>query len=145
MSDIAPASPSGAATPPPIDWMQVDATVWDPGPNRYDLVSAQYLHLQAGPRRAMVDRVARAVAPGGSLLIVAHHPSDLQTTMPRPQSPDLFFTGDEIAAQLDPDDWDTVTNAARDRSATDPHGQVVTIHDTVVRAVRRPPVTAVDH
>jgi len=68
---------------------------------------------------------------------VAHHPSDLQTTVPRPNLPDLFFTGDELAAPLDPGSWEIVTNDARGREATDPDGRTVTVHDTVFRARRR--------
>ena len=121
-----------------IDWRREDLTVWDPGAARYDLVSVQYLHLPAEPRQALYGRLAAAVAPGGTLLIVGHHPSDLQTTMPRPPMPERYFTGDDIAGLLDPAGWEIVTNAAPGRSATDPEGRTVTIHDTVLRARRRP-------
>jgi SAM-dependent methyltransferase len=120
-----------------IDWRHADLTVWDPGVARYDLVSAQYMHLPAGPREALFRRLAASVAPGGTLLIVGHHPSDLQTTMPRPAMPERFYTGDDIAAFLDPGEWDVITNTAAQRSATDPEGRTVTIHDTVLRARRR--------
>lgn len=127
---------AGAEVAARIDWVHCDVTALAPGPERYDLVPAHYLHLLPAPRRAMVDRLAAAVAPGGTLLIVAHHPSDQETTMPRPNIPDLFFTGDEIASQLDADDWDIVTNAAAARPATDPEGRPATVHDTVLRARR---------
>ncbi len=120
-----------------ITWVQVDLTRWEPGADRYDLVSSQFLHLPSATRHALFDRLAAAVAPGGTLLIVGHHPSDLETTMPRPKEPDLFFTGDDIVAQLNSDDWDIVTNADMARNATDPDGQEVTIHDAVLRARRR--------
>jgi SAM-dependent methyltransferase len=121
-----------------IDWLHEDLRSWDPGPARYELVSAQYMHLPAEARRALFGRLARAVAPGGTLLIVGHHPSDLQTTMPRPPMPELFYTGDEIAAELEATGWAIITNAAPGRTATDPDGNSVTIHDTVLRAWRRP-------
>jgi hypothetical protein len=57
--------------------------------------------------------------------------------MPRPPVPDLFYTGDDIAAYLSPDSWEIVTNAAPGRPATDPEGRPVTRHDTVLRARRR--------
>jgi len=119
-----------------IVWLQRDLTDWRPPRDHYDLVSAQYMHLPPEPRQVLFNRLASAVAPGGTLLIVGHHPSDLQTAMPRPQMPELFFTGDDIARQLDPDQWDIVKNAAVPRSATDPDGRLVTIHDTVLRARR---------
>jgi SAM-dependent methyltransferase len=120
-----------------IGWIHADLTSQDPGPARYDLVSAQYMHLPSGPRRALFGRLAKAVAPGGTLLIVGHHPSDLQTTMPRPPMPELFYTGDDIAATLDSSDWAIITNASPGRTATDPDGNTVTIHDTVLQARRR--------
>ena len=120
-----------------IAWVHADLVKWDPGPDRYDLVSAQYLHLPSEPRRVLFDHLAVAVAPGGTLLVVGHHPSDLQTTMPRPREPDLFFTGDDIAGHLDPAEWDVVTNDAMARTTADPEGRPVTIHDAVLRAQRR--------
>ncbi|GII24685.1 class I SAM-dependent methyltransferase [Planosporangium mesophilum] len=120
-----------------IDWVQADLTGWAPPEERFDLVSAHYVHLSAS-REALFRRLAAAVAPGGTLLIVGHHPSDLQTTMPRPAVPELFFTAEQVAAGLDPDRWDIVVAEARARSATDPHGHEVAIHDAVLRARRRP-------
>jgi SAM-dependent methyltransferase len=131
------ASESGPDIAARIDWVHEDVTSWDPGPGRYDLVSAQYLHLPPGPRQAMLAHLEAAVAPGGTLLIVGHHPSDLQTTVPRPNLPDLLITADDMAAGLDPARWTVITNAAPGRTATDPDGNQVTIHDAVLRAVRR--------
>ncbi|MGH2346278.1 MAG: SAM-dependent methyltransferase [Chloroflexota bacterium] len=118
-----------------ITWLQADLTNWVPAAASYDLVSAQFLHLPREPRDALFRRLAAAVAPGGSLLIVGHHPSDLQI-IPRPLSPDRFFTAPDIAALLDPHGWDIVVSAARDRGAADPAGRPVIIHDAVLRARR---------
>jgi SAM-dependent methyltransferase len=120
-----------------IEWRHADLTSWDPGVGGFDLVSVQYLHPSAEVRPAVFGRLAAAVAPGGTLLIVGHHPSDLQTTVPRPPMPELFYTGDDIAALLRADDWQVVTNDAPGRVVTDPDGNPVTIHDTVFRASRR--------
>jgi SAM-dependent methyltransferase len=120
-----------------ISWRHHDLTSWVPPAGSFDLVSAQYMHLPLEPRQALFDRLAAAVAPGGTLLLVGHHPSDRETTIPRPQRDDLFFTGDDVVARLDPHRWEIVTNAAPGRSATDPEGRTVTVHDTVLRAVRR--------
>jgi hypothetical protein len=81
--------------------------------------------------------MARAVAPGGTLLVVAHHASDLRTTIGRPDLPELFFDPEEVVAALDPEAWDVPVAEARPRPATDPDGREITIRDTVVRAVRR--------
>jgi SAM-dependent methyltransferase len=118
-----------------IQWLRQDVLDWEPPHDHFDLVSAQYLQLPPEPRRGLFERLALSVAPGGTLLIVGHHPSDMETAMPRPQMPELFFTGDEVAAQLDPTRWDIVTNAAPGRIAHH-DGQAVAIRDAVLRATR---------
>jgi len=120
-----------------IDWLREDLTEWAPEQATYDLVSAQFMHLPKDRREAMFGRLAAAVAPGGCLLVVGHDPSDMQTTMPRPPMPDLFFTASEIAASLDPHGWEVFVCEARARQAADPDGHEVTIHDAVVQARRR--------
>jgi SAM-dependent methyltransferase len=133
------AAEAGAGIAEQISWLHEDIISWDPGPGRYDLVSAQYMHLPAELRRGLFDRLAEAVATGGVLLIVGHHPSDLQTTIPRPPMPELFFTADDVSAGLDPGDWAILTSAARGRTAHDPDGNAVTIHDAVLQARRLRP------
>jgi thioredoxin reductase/SAM-dependent methyltransferase len=133
------AAQAGGGIADRIQWQHADLINWDGPAARYDLVSAQYMHLPPGARDALFRQLAAAVAPGGTLLIAAHHPSDLQTTMPRPPMPDLFYTADDIAAYLSPDSWEIVTNAAPGRPASDPEGRPVTLHDTVLRARRREP------
>jgi hypothetical protein len=117
------------------DWVHADLIGWDPGA-RYDLVSSQYIHLPPRDRAALLRSLAGAVEPGGTLLVVGHHPSDLQTTMRRPRMPELFFTGDDIAALLDSGDWAVITDEAPQRSATDPDGHPVMIRETVFRGRR---------
>lgn len=118
-----------------IDWIHADLTQWVPDAS-YDLVSSQFLHLPPPDRGLVFGRLASAVSTGGTLLIVGHHPSDLNTTVRRPPLPELFFTASEVAAALDSADWDIVVDEARARTATDPAGSTVTIHDAVLRALR---------
>jgi SAM-dependent methyltransferase len=119
-----------------IHWQQGDLASFEPGGERFDLVSAQYMHPPADRRADWFGTLAAAVAAGGTLLIVGHHPADLAAGVPRPPMPELFYTGDDIAAMLDPDDWTIVTNAAPQRSA-EYDGRMWTIHDAVLRAARR--------
>ena len=130
------AATAGAEIADRIDWQHVDLTTWDAGRDCYDLVSAQYLHLVGPAQDALIRRLAAAVVPGGMLLVVGHHPSDMQTAVPRPQRPDLYFTGDHLVTLLDPQGWNVVTNVAAARSVDDPEGRTVTVHDTVFRARR---------
>lgn len=131
------AANAGAEIADRITWQQADILSWDPAPAQFDLVSAQFIHLPGPIRQTVYRRLAAAVRPGGSLLIVGHHPSDLETSIGRPNLPDLFFTADQIAAALDPDDWQVIIAAAPERETLDPDGRSVTIRDAVVHAVRR--------
>ncbi|WP_430330900.1 class I SAM-dependent methyltransferase [Rhodococcus sp. ACT016] len=118
-----------------ITWQQADLLEWNPGAMGYDLVTSQYVHLPSGQREVLFRHLADLVAPGGTLLIVGHHPSDLETSIPRPPRPELFFTPEEVVALLDPKEWTVDTAAASSRTVR--HGDHdVTIHDTVVRAHR---------
>ncbi len=83
----------------------------------------------------MYRRLASAVKPGGVLLIVGHHPSDLDTGVRRPSDPDRLFTAEDVAADLE-GDWTLVAQDARPRQAKDPDGNEVTIHDAVLVARR---------
>jgi trans-aconitate methyltransferase len=117
-----------------IEWLHIDlARVFAPG--KYDLVTAQFLHLPAAPRRVLFSHLAEAVVPGGTLLVVGHDPSDMNTTMPRPNLAEMGWTADEVAAGLG-DGWVIEIAGARSRLATDPDGNQVTIHDAVLRALR---------
>jgi len=120
-----------------IDWRQVDLLDWPMPRVDYDLISSQYLHLPGAARRQLVGVLAGAVAPGGSLLVVGHHPSDVEV-VPRPLQRELFFTAEQLAEGLDPESWEVVTCATVPRPSTGPDGDPVTLHDTVLRARRRP-------
>ncbi len=120
-----------------IEWEHHDLADWNPGVDRFDLVSSQYLHLPAAARTPLFGRLVASVRRGGTLLIVGHHPLDLQTTMPRPNQPELFFTGDDLLPLLDPDDWTVITNEAIGREVADPDGATITVHDAVFRARRK--------
>ena len=145
------AAQAGADISGRISWQQADLIIWAPDAGRYDLAAMHFVHLPPAGREAAFRHLAAAVAPGGTLLIVAHHPSDLEIPGLRtagpgfpPPGPELFFTGDEIAAAIGadgpagPDDpgWRIVLNEARPRQATHPDGRTVTIRDTIFRAER---------
>ena len=126
----------GAQVAPRITWLHADLASWAPDPGSYDLVSAQFLHLPGDQRRLIHHRIAQAVAPGGTLLVVGHDPSDLQTTVRRPQTPGLLFTASEVAASLPLDDWIVLVDEARPRQTLDPDGRDTTVHDAVLKARR---------
>ena len=120
-----------------ITWQREDLLSWDPGPERFDLVSAQFMHAPAGEIEALHRRLAAAVRTGGTLLVVGHHPDDLHANVGRTGSADRFWSAQDIAASLDPGSWEVVVAEAPGRSATDLDGRPVTVRDTVLRAARR--------
>lgn len=131
------AEKAAPGVPARIEWKQADILTWSPAPGAFDLVSAQFMQLPAEVRDPLFRRLAAAVAPGGTLLIVGHHPSDLETTVRRPRGADVLYGPEAITPLLDPGHWKILVGAARARSAVDPEGRTVTVHDTVVRAHRR--------
>lgn len=117
-------------------WQQADAFEWSAGPT-YDLVSAQFMHL---PRSAFVRlhrELAASVAPGGTLLIVGHHPEDLGHAPEGKTFDDIRFTAEEVASTLDPADWHTVDALRPEREWIDRDGHPAVAVDAVLRAVRR--------
>jgi SAM-dependent methyltransferase len=119
-----------------IEWRRADLVAEPPEPDSFDLVSSQFMQLPPGPRTTLFTALMKAVRPGGTLLIVGHHPSDIGTGVRRPSLPELLFSADEIAGLLD-DAWSVDVAEARPRTATTPEGVEVTIHDAVLRATRR--------
>jgi SAM-dependent methyltransferase len=115
-----------------VDWVHADLTRWNPPRGAFDLVSAQYFHLPPHDRDPAFARLAAAVAPGGSLLVVGHVASELHTGLP-----EMFFTAGQVAATLDPAAWDVVVCEDRSRTASGPAGHELPVADTVLRARRR--------
>ena len=122
-----------------IRWQQADFTAWEPDGAVFDLVSAQFLHFPSALRKGVYERLAAAVAPGGTLLIVAHEPSELHTGMGHDchgHEPDMFVTAEQLAAELDPAAWEVLVTDSRPRVAQ-VDDREVPISDAVLRARRR--------
>ncbi|GAA1450062.1 class I SAM-dependent methyltransferase [Nocardiopsis tropica] len=120
-----------------ITWRQADITAWTPPADAFDLVSAQYMHLPPDARSRLVAGLAASVVPGGELLIVAHHPRDLEDGVPRPPIEEMFYTGDDLVAALPESGWTVLADEAR-RGEQTLEGVTYTTHDLVFRARRNP-------
>jgi SAM-dependent methyltransferase len=118
-----------------ITWQRADLLADPPGPDSFDLVSAQFIQLPPEPRARLFGSLAAAVREGGVLLVVGHHPSDLTSGVPRPPMPELFYTADDVAGLLD-SSWTVEVCQARPRRASTPDGAQATIHDAVLLATR---------
>jgi SAM-dependent methyltransferase len=131
------AADRGAEIAGRISWRQADLLTWGPDPDRYDLVSAQFMHLPTELFDAMFARLAAGVRPGGTLLVVGHHPDDLHINVGRTGPANAFPVAADLAAALDPARWEVILAAPVGRPGTSLDGQPVTITDTVLRAGRR--------
>lgn len=66
-----------------------------------DLVVIAYLQLPADQRRTAVRRAFEALAPGGTLLVVAHDSTNLTEGTGGPQDPAVLYTAEDVLADLD--------------------------------------------
>ena len=136
-----------------IEWVHADLGSWSAPEGSFDLVTAHYLHASWVDRSALFRRLADAVAPGGTLLVVGHllvegdehdhghgHGHDGGVGDGRGQlherDPAAFYTAEEVMAALDPAQWQDVVTETRDRdpAAADRTGNHVP--DTVLVARR---------
>ncbi len=115
-----------------VDWRLRDLLGWTPPARAFDLVCLVFIQLPEDERRVVYARAADAVAPGGTLLVVAHHPLNLEHGAPGPRDPAVLVTAEEIARGLA--GFDVVRSDAVERPRPDGPAAV----DAVMRAVRRP-------
>lgn len=118
-------------------WARVDVIGGQPVPGGMDLVTAAYLHPPLNLFAQTYDALAEAVRPGGTLLVVGHHPADAGTGLRNPALAHLLFTPEQVLGRLAADAWDVVVAEGQTRETTNADGDTITITDTVVRAVRR--------
>jgi SAM-dependent methyltransferase len=118
-------------------WSRVDVLGGDPVPGGMDLVAASFLHPPLALFAQTYDAIAGAVRPGGTLLVVGHHPADASTGLRNPALAHLLFTPEQVVARLSEDQWDVAVADGQTRETTHSDGETHTITDSVVRAVRR--------
>jgi 2-polyprenyl-3-methyl-5-hydroxy-6-metoxy-1,4-benzoquinol methylase len=83
-----------------IDTVQADLTTAEVEVGAYDLVLVAYLHLPRTRLAAVHAKLAAAVAPGGTMLIVGHDRDNLERGVGGPQDSDLLLDLDEVRADL---------------------------------------------
>jgi SAM-dependent methyltransferase len=121
-----------------IEWRHEDLDAWTPPADRFDLVTAHYLHATWSDRPGMFRRLASAVAPGGTLLVVGHLLGDhWGHGEHHAHDPGVLYTAEDVAALLDREEWGDVVTEARER---DPEAVSRTANhapDTVLVARKR--------
>lgn len=124
-----------------VDCLHADANALAPfEPSAFDLVSAQYASIPRTPDGRAVANLLRAVAPGGTLLVVGHDLEPMRTpidtrTQSRAFDPDAYVRVEDVAAALRDDPvWTVEVHERRPR----PPGVASSHHvdDVVLRARR---------
>lgn len=114
-----------------VAWVRGDVESWQPPAAAFDLVAAHFLQPTGPQRGPLLARLAQAVAAGGTLLWVGHPYDDERAAA---WGADRFAAATEVAADLDPAQWEIVVAARRVRDgAADGHHHA----DEVLRARRR--------
>ncbi len=120
-----------------VTWRRADVREWEAGDERWDLVTSSFLHLPDGGMVDVVRRLAGAVGPGGTLLVVGHHPDDLATGL-RHGRRDWLFAPEDLLPALDPEGWDVHVEVRSRTESHQHHGAApVEVRDSVDRAQRR--------
>ena len=83
-----------------VTFAVADLSDYVPEKRAFDLVAIFYLQLPQAALVPILKRAAEAVAPGGTLLLVAHDSSNLAHGYGGPQNPDMLYTAAEVVAAL---------------------------------------------
>lgn len=119
-----------------VDWMQADLLDHRPEQGAYDLVVLFYLQLPADERRPIVRAAAAALAPGGTLLLVAHDSANLERGYGGPKDPTVLYTAAEVADDLGGGNLEIERAGLVERPVETPDGERTAL-DALVRVRRR--------
>jgi SAM-dependent methyltransferase len=86
-----------------LETVLADLGKWDLGDARWDGVVSIWAHLPAEIRAALHPRLARALRPGGVLLLEHYHPRQIAYGTGGPSDPTLMLTLAELEAAFP--DW----------------------------------------
>lgn len=130
-----------------IEWVEADLARWEPG-RTWDLVVTNYAHADIG-QLALYQRLASWVAPGGTLLIVAHlhahdddrggddRGGDEHGGHEHPDEATATLAG--VTALFDPSEW-RIEAAYENTRNVGSAGKPTQLRDAIVRAGRHPRV-----
>jgi 2-polyprenyl-3-methyl-5-hydroxy-6-metoxy-1,4-benzoquinol methylase len=110
------------------------------GRRTFDLVTVSFLHVPVPDFAPIYRGIAEAVAPGGRLLVTAHHPHDVETGARHNHGPGLLFEPDRVLETLavgepgSPWEVEVADTPSREQEWD---GRTMTVRDTVVRLRRQ--------
>jgi SAM-dependent methyltransferase len=91
-----------------IDWVHADVLEYADGPVGFDLAVAAYLQLAEPDRHRAIRHAFGLLAPGGTLLVVAHDSSNLVEGTGGPSDPAVLYTAEEVLGDLDGEAFEVV-------------------------------------
>lgn len=124
----------GRSQPSGVDWVVADVTTYE-SPTPVDFALMCYLQVPAADRRAVLNRAAEALVPGGRLLVVAHHTRNRTNGTGGPQDPAVLYGEDDVAAHLVHTGLTLESAAQVLRPVAGAHRPAI---DLLVRAVKAP-------
>ena len=83
-----------------VDFSVADFLKWDPPPDGFDLVLLSYLQLPPGDRVMAHRRAVAALAPGGWLLLIAHHRDNIEHGLGGPQNFSVLYDEEMLAVDF---------------------------------------------
>jgi SAM-dependent methyltransferase len=83
-----------------VDWLVADLVTWVPPVAAFDFVLLCYLQLPDDERRVVWHNAARALAPGGTLLLAGHHSRNLVDGIGGPKEPAVLYTETDVTREL---------------------------------------------
>ena len=84
-----------------VTWVESAVENWTPPPDGFDLVAVLYLQLPQPARSAALAVAASAVAPGGTLLVIAHDLDNLTRGYGGPPVPDVLYQVGDVTEQAE--------------------------------------------
>lgn len=79
-----------------LETVRADLMEWSPAEESADAVVLTYVHLPAALREVVHGKLARALRPGGWLVLEAFHPRQLEYGSFGPKSEELLYTLDQM-------------------------------------------------
>lgn len=116
-----------------VDFRTGDVIDFEPEPETFDLVIVFYLQLPHDEVDTVLTHASAALAPGGSILVVAHDIDNLEHGFGGPPTADVLYSAEQVTDALG---HLTVVEAGRViRAVSTPEGERTAI-DTLVLARR---------
>jgi SAM-dependent methyltransferase len=118
-----------------VNFQVADLRHYEMEDGSFDLVALIYLQIPQETLIPILKRAAKAVAPGGTFLLVAHDSSNLAHGYGGPKHADMLYTADQVLHALD-GELDIEKSGTVERPIQTDDGTKVAI-DCLVRAKRR--------